>query len=78
MYWDNPNPDLICECDHKLRYHTLRFYQDMQAISSLFRSVRMFPVGESYEEWSCEDCTCKQWIASNLRYLEHKASEKGL
>jgi hypothetical protein len=78
VYWDNPNPDLYCQCNHKLRYHTVRYYQDMQQITRLNGPSNMMYVGNPYEEWTCEGCNCNQWAVDNLRYLEHKATEKGI
>lgn len=78
FYWDNSNPDLICECNHKLQYHTVRYYQNMHQITSLTGPSHMMSVGNPYEEWTCEDCECNQWAVDNLRYLEQKAMEKGI
>ena len=75
LNWPPSNPDLVCECSHQLRWHSLRCYQDMQTITSLTGYANMIPVGAAYEVWKCEDCSCDKMRVSNLRYLEQKYNE---
>ena len=75
LNWPPDNPDLVCECSHQLRWHTVRFYQDMQVICSLTGYANMIPTDVIHEEWSCTYCDCKEIKVSNLRYLEQKYNE---
>jgi len=77
LNWPPNNPDLVCECSHQLRGHSVSFYQDMQVIWRNVQAddIRMIPSSEPYEKWSCTYCDCKEMKISNLRYLEQKYDE---